>query len=420
MADTTPDLPIDISGNTASIATDYLYVNGLSAAAAHVQLVKMMWGTSGEAFRVSQNTPLPVNIYSTNPSTYLGISGSVSGSVTVSNAGTTGSFVYIKGSTGYQLPVTGNVQGVTNGVLVGITGTVSVSQPIIVGGAGSSGITVQPVAITGGRYLRSTTDTVSVTGSVSISGGRYLNAVTDTVSVLGSDLGGKVLTKMYDSSGATLNSTSNALNVYLTNAGFTATINVGASTAVYNYNNLPLVVAGTTAGGAIKVKGENGNAVEVTATTPLSVSVSNEISIDDAAIVDALSVTTNPLISTLTDIKTNTAVITSLKSDINSGKLSAKISEITRPTKVVSASKQVSTASTQLESNVPLRVGVTLKSNPANSAIVYIGGTNLLTNATDGYPLEPGESIYIECANVNTLYARSTTTDLQTISYIGS
>ena len=135
MSDTTPDLPIDVSGNTASIATDYLYVNGVSADAAHVQIVKMMWGTSGEAYRVSQNTPLPVNIYSTNPSALLGITGSVSGSVNVSNTGTGGSFVYVKGSTGYQLPVTGNIQGVTSGVPVGITGTVSVAQPVIVGGA---------------------------------------------------------------------------------------------------------------------------------------------------------------------------------------------------------------------------------------------------------------------------------------------
>jgi hypothetical protein len=419
MADTTPDLPIDISGNTASIATDYLYVNGVSAAAAHAQLVKMMWGTSGEAYRVSQNTPLPVNIYSTNPSTVLGITGAISGSVTVSNTGTTGSFVYVKGSTGYQLPVTGNIQGVTNGVPVGITGTVSIAQPIIVGGAGSAGITIQPVAITGGRYLRSTTDTVSVTGSVSISGGRYLNAVTDTVSVLGSDLGGKVLTKMYDSSGVTLNSTSNALNVYLTNAGFTATVNVGASTAIYNYSNLPLMVAGTTSGGAIKVKGENGNAVEVTATTPLSVSVSNEVSIDDAAIVNALTLDTNPLIGKLTTINTNTAVLSSIKTDITNGNLRAKISEITRPKTVSSGSKSITPSTTQLSTNVPLLVGVTVKASSANTDAVYIGGANLLTNSTDGYPLEAGESLYIECSNVNSLYARSVT-GTQTLSYIGS
>ena len=65
MADTDKDLTIDVSGNTASIATDYLYVNGISSAAAHVQVTKVMWGASGEAFRVSQTTPLPVNIYHT-------------------------------------------------------------------------------------------------------------------------------------------------------------------------------------------------------------------------------------------------------------------------------------------------------------------------------------------------------------------
>jgi len=419
MADTTPDLPIDISGNTASIATDYLYVNGVSAAAAHAQLVKMMWGTSGEAYRVSQSTPLPVNIYSTNPSTLLGITGTISGSVTVSNTGTTGSFVYVKGSTGYQLPITGNVQGVTNGVPVGITGTVTVAQPIIIGGAGSTGVTIQPVAITGGRYLRSTTDTVSVTGSVSISGGRYLNAVTDTVSVLGSDLGGKVLTKMYDSSGVTLNSTSNALNVYLTNAGFTATVNIGAVVGVTNSASGPLYVVGVTNGYPVTVKGENGNAVEVTATTPLNVNVSNEVNIDDAAIVNALTLDTNPLIGKLTTINTNTAVLSSIKTDITNGNLRAKISEITRPKTVSSGSKSITPSTTQVATNVPLLVGVTVKASSANTDAVYIGGANLLTNSTDGYPLEAGESLYIECSNVNSLYARSVT-GTQILSYIGS
>jgi hypothetical protein len=419
MSDTTPNVPIDISGNTASIATDYVYVNGVSADAAHVQIVKMMWGASGEAYRVSQATPLPINIYSTNPSAAMGITGSISGAVTVTNTGTTGSFVYVKGSTGYQLPVTGNVQGVTNGVLVGITGTVTVAQPIIIGGAGSTGVTIQPVAITGGRYLRSATDAVSVTGSVSISGGRYLNSVTDTVSVLGSDLGGKVLTKLYDSSGATLNSTSNALNVYLTNAGFTATVNVGAVIGVTNSVSTPLYVVGVTNGYPVTVKGENGNAVEVTATSPLSVNVSNEVSIDDAAIVNALTLDTNPLIGKLTTINTNTAVLSSIKTDITNGNLRAKISEITRPKTVSSGSKSITPSTTQVATNVPLLVGVTVKASSANTDAIYIGGSNLLTNPTDGYPLEAGESLYIECSNVNSLYARSVT-GTQTLSYIGS
>jgi len=419
MADTDRDLTIDVSGNTASIATDYLFVNGISADAAHIQLAKMVWGTSAEAFRVSQSTPLPVNIYSTNPSTVLGVSGTVSGTLNVINSGTAGNYVYIRGSTGYQLPVTGNIQGITNGVPVGVTGTLSINQPVIVGGAGSAGITVNPVAVTGGRYISSSTDSISVTGSVSVSGGRVLNAVTDTVSVLGSDLGGKVLTRLYDSSGVTLNSTSNALNVYLTNAGFTATVNVGASVGVFNYNDIPLVVAGTTSGGAIVVKGENGDAIEVTATTPLDVNVTNDIDIDDTAIVNALTLESNPLISRLTDIKTNTSFISSLKTDVTNGNLRAKISEITRPSKIASGSISVTPSTTQVRTNTPLQVGITLKANSTNTAIVFVGGVSLITNPTDGYPLEAGESIYIECNNANLLYARSSE-GTQRLSFIGS
>lgn len=419
MADTDRDLTIDVSGNTASIATDYLFVNGISADAAHIQLAKMVWGTSAEAFRVSQSTPLPVNIYSTNPTAVLGVSGTVSGTLTVVNTGTTGNYVYVRGSTGYQLPVTGNIQGITNGIPVGVTGTLSINQPVIVGGAGSAGITVNPVAVTGGRYISSSTDSITVTGSVAVSGGRVLNAVTDTVSVLGSDLGGKVLTRLYDSSGVTLNSTSNALNVYLTNAGFTATVNVGASVGVFNYNDIPLVVAGTTSGGAIVVKGENGDAIEVTATTPLDVNVTNDIDIDDTAIVNALTLESNPLISRLTDIKTNTSFISSLKTDVTNGNLRAKISEITRPSKITSGSISVNPSTTQVRTNAPLQVGITLKANSTNTAIVFVGGVSLITNPTDGYPLEAGESIYVECNNANALYARSSE-GTQRLSFIGS
>lgn len=420
MPDIDPNLNIDISGNTASIATDYLSVNGISADKAHVQIVKVMWGASGEAYRASQSTPLPVNIYSTNPSTALGITGSVSGTLNVQNTGISGSVVYVKGPTGQQLPITGNIQGITSGVPVAVTGTVSVNQPIIVGGAGSAGITVNPIAITGGRYLSSSYDTVQVTGSVSISGGRFLNAVTDTISVLGSDYGSKVLTRMYDSSGVTLSSTSNALNVYLTNAGFTATVNVGAVVGVTNSASTPLYVVGVTNGHPITVRGENGNAVEVTATTPLDINVTNSaLEINDSSIVDALTVSTNPLISTLTDIKTNTSVISGLKTDITNGNLRAKISEITKPSKVSSATMSITPSTTQLETNVSLKVGVSVKASSANTSIIYVGGTDLLTNANDGYPLEPGESIYLECSNVNALYARSEK-GTQTLSYIGS
>jgi hypothetical protein len=418
MPDIDPNLNIDVSGNTASIATDYLVVN-TGASAAHIQLSKMVWGTTAEAFRVSQSTPLPVNIYSTNPSTVLGISGNVTGSVTVSNTGTTGSFVYIRGATGAFLGVTGHIQGITNGVPVGITGTVRITQPIIVGGAGSSGATVYPVEVTGGRRLSSSTDIVGVTGTVTISGGRYLNAVTDTVAVLGSDNGSKVLTRIYDSAGVTLNSTSNALDVFIKNAGFTATVTVGATVGVQNTAATPIFIKGITGATPVVVQGENGGAIEVTATTPLDVSVSNEININDSGIIDALTSTTRPLVSTLTDIKTNTSSITALKTDITSGNLRAKISEITRPARIISGSKSFTSSAAVLESNTALRVGVTLKANSENNSTIYVGSPALLTNNTAGYPLEPGESIYVECANLNAIYAASVS-GTQVLNYIGS
>lgn len=52
--------------------------------------------------------------------------------------------------------------------------------------------------------------------------------------------------------------------------------------------------------------------------------------------------------------------------------------------------------------------GVVVKAAAANGDTVYVGATGLTTNAstTDGYPLEPGESIGIACRNLNTVFIR--------------
>jgi hypothetical protein len=51
--------------------------------------------------------------------------------------------------------------------------------------------------------------------------------------------------------------------------------------------------------------------------------------------------------------------------------------------------------------------------------VIFIGGKSLLTAPSDGYPLDPGESIFIECDALGKLYARSNSST-QVLNYIAS
>ena len=50
---------------------------------------------------------------------------------------------------------------------------------------------------------------------------------------------------------------------------------------------------------------------------------------------------------------------------------------------------------------------------------MYIGNSKLLTAQGDGYPLDPGESIFIECNSAALVYVKSNT-GTQTVHFIAS
>ena len=60
MPDTDPNLTIDVTGNTGSIATEWVTTGGITNA--HVQIVKLAWGDTNTATRVKTSTPLPVSV----------------------------------------------------------------------------------------------------------------------------------------------------------------------------------------------------------------------------------------------------------------------------------------------------------------------------------------------------------------------
>jgi len=61
MPDTGPNIIIDISGNTANMATDF-QTSGVGLTNAHIPISKIAWGDSLTTYRATETTPLPISI----------------------------------------------------------------------------------------------------------------------------------------------------------------------------------------------------------------------------------------------------------------------------------------------------------------------------------------------------------------------
>jgi hypothetical protein len=422
-ADTSSNIIITTYDATAILGTDY-GTSGTGLSLAHIPLQKVVWGSDAQAFRVTESTPLPVSILGvTGGSNVIGVTfGAITGSVSVSNR--SGTYLVVGGPSGsisgYQsVPVTGHIQGTTNGILLGVTGSVNIANTVTIQGL-SGGVAV---GITGGRPLSSSRDSVTVTGYVGICGGFGLAAATDSVRVYGSDSGSKVLTKLYASDGATLGHSGDALNVNVIGAGISATVTINPVVGVTNGNGLPLKVigSGVTSDSPILVKGTIGSgAIDVTATTALPVGVTGTVVIDDADIINSLESTSKPIVSNLASIKTNTSVISTINDKLSAGTITAKITEIIKPTKLYSGYKDLTTtASIIVSTSTPLKSGIHIKAPITNISTIFVGSSSLSTSSTSGFPLDPGESIFFEIDNLNKVYASSATSG-QKINYIAS
>lgn len=423
-ADTSSNIIITTYDATAILGTDYA-TSGTGLSLAHIPLQKVVWGSDSQAYRVSESTPLPVSILGvTGGSNLLGVTfGAITGSVSVSNR--SGTYLIVGGPSGSisgyaSVPITGNIQGTTNGILVGITGSVkSIIDTVVIQGL-SGGVAV---GITGGRRLSSSSDSVTVTGYVGICGGFGLAAATDSVRVYGSDSGSKVLSKIYASDGTTLGYSGDALNVNVVGAGISATVTINPVVGVTNGNGLPLKVigSGVTSDSPILVKGTIGSgAIDVTATTALPVGVTGTVVIDDADIINSLESTSKPIVSNLASIKTNTSVISTINDRLSAGTVTTRISEIVRPTKLYSGYKDTTTTAAIIVTNsTALKTGVHLKAPLSNTTSVYVGNNGIGSSPTSGFPLDPGEAIFIEIDNLNKIYVVSST-GTQKIHYVAS
>ena len=74
MGSTTDSIPIQTSGITANIATDYIGTGGITG---HYQLIKLAYGVADSATIVSSSNPFPVTIAAGMTATISGFTGTI-------------------------------------------------------------------------------------------------------------------------------------------------------------------------------------------------------------------------------------------------------------------------------------------------------------------------------------------------------
>jgi hypothetical protein len=328
-----------------------------------------------------------------------------------------------------SLVITGHIQGLSNGIPVGVTGTISISESSgmpVRGISGTDGKTgsFAPVRVTGGRHLSNLTDTVEVTGSVDVSGGRTILAATDSIKTFGSDGGNKLKTVLFASEdGVSAGFSGDSLKVAVTNATISATVNVSSTHGVTNASEPPLKIQGFTAGSGhdpVIIRGELGSgALNVAAPSPLDVSFSGTQTIDDTNIVNSLESSSKPLIQALNSIKNDINSVPLIRSDLSAGNFSVVVTDTDMPETLSSGSKNISTQAIQVSTNVALKRGVKIKASIDNTDSILVGGFRLANDSNSGFSLEPGESCYLEIDNMGKVYCRSVS-GRQQVFYIGS
>lgn len=411
---TADNIEIAISSGTAIIATDYGTSGSVGFSAAHAQISKISWGDENYTYRVGESYPMPVKIYGITGTT-VPVSGTIAGTGEFLVKTNPTSAVIVKGSTfttDAAVSISGRIQGITSGTAVGVTGYVNILNNVAIFGV--SGATA--IAVTGGRRLSSSTDSVTVSGNVGISGGLQILAATDSIAVYGPN-GSTFVETNLNINGTPLGISGDALKVAVTNTGFTFSVSVSATTGVTNTQG-PLQVQGYTGSGGypLTIKGSlAGGVVEVGAITPLPVEVTGPVSIDDEALIDEMGV----LNSSINTVASNARYALDILNLINNSGSGAKvnINTISKPQRLIAGQKTLSTTPS-LISNDALRVGITLKSPITNTADIYVGNTLTVTDSS-GYILSPGETIYLEVSSMGAIYARSAN-GTPVIAYIGS
>lgn len=429
-ADTNNNIIVTIYDGIATLGTDY-NTSGVSSSI-HIPHSKMIWGNQNESYRVGLEYPMPVNVLSFNgnsgASWQMGVTGSVYGlgTFTVENTSTNPLYVVgVSGSTYPSVQIKGTIQGITSGILVGITTGPILFSNTSIGIYGISGGTA--MAITGGRYLNNTTDSIRsiayLTGLSMTTG--LVGSTTDSVRIFGSSGEKYIPTVLNYLSGNTLfgvGMSGDAVKVSIQNTGFTFTVNLSTSIGVTNGTESALKIQGGTAGdNPVLIKYYNNSSVPVTISSMIQtemVTVGSTYDKQIKSIITALTGSTGNIQS----IKDSTDLISTINDKLSTNGVTVRISEISKPNRIVNGISLFTASSNvvQLPSNV-LKSGINLKTSSSNTSTVYVGNNTIVSTKETAYPLEPGESIFIECNNTNLIFCYSIIDPTkQKLIYMGS
>ena len=429
-ADTNNNIIVTIYDGIATLGTDY-NTSGVSSSI-HIPHSKMIWGNQNESYRVGLEYPMPVNVLSFNgnsgASYLMGVTGSVYGlgTFTVGNTSTNPLYVVgVSGSTYPSVQIKGTIQGITSGILVGITTGPILFSNTSIGIYGISGGTA--MAITGGRYLNNTTDSIRsiayLTGLSMTTG--LVGSTTDSVRIFGSSGEKYIPTVLNYLSGNTLfgvGMSGDAVKVSRQNTGFTFTVNLSTSIGVTNGTESALKIQGGTAGdNPVLIKYYNNSSVPVTISSMIQtemVTVGSTYDNQIKSIITALTGSTGNIQS----IKDSTNLISTINDKLSTNGVTVRISEISKPNRIVNGTSLFTSSSNvvQLPSNV-LKSGINLKTSSSNTSTVYVGNNTIVSTKETAYPLEPGESIFIECNNTNLIFCYSIIDPTkQKLIYMGS
>jgi hypothetical protein len=374
------------------------------------------------------------------------------------------------GATGYKLTTenrrtlekdidTVAVQGMHNGTPVGITATTGgvmirkLRYPA--NGVPSSLETAFQGNTDGDRVgvigIKGAT-AIEVTGGVRLShmpaGGsfevRSLSYGRDNIAVGGFDGSTAAHVKIFDSNGNPLGVSGNgALKVAIDNGTFTGNVTLSTNVHVKNATGDGLKIRGIT-GSEVVVKGPlSGGAIEVASPSGLNIRALSS-NTDSISVGGAIGGDVNSLRNDLLGLRSYVSGTighdtTTIRNDIRN--LRSQVSNLARaiegftgddpntinvavkstsqPRSLVSGSLRISNNPRSLGNN-PLSSGVHIQADPANSGGVMLGGRSTVNNASTGFVLEPGDSIFLEISNTNQIFARSKNNLQQTINMIGS
>ena len=436
------------SGATYNMATDYGF--GTSADA-HVQIVKAVYGDDTTSTRVSNTNPMPVQLFSgysggstasiiedgqlkvkgtLNIGNQIAIHGSTAGFLKVIVAGgvtgTSGGTGLIGATTNpavySAVEVTGSVQGISGGFLVGVSANDFDIRTLSAGVIGYTGVTlsdsVAVQGISGGTAVNVSATDLDIRG---------LTAATDSVSIVGTAA---------SNVGVTGTVTAIATDSV---TGVTFSVNVAANIGVSNTSGTTLAVEGTTGMMPIKVEGSAvGNAVLVSASDLdiRSLSATDQVTVVGDVATNTATVSTRvsavdtklgtlntTLANTNTKVDTANASLTSLSTSVTTVGtekfVKTSVNQVVPPSTLFVQTMTISGTGRPLKNQV-LQNGLTIKSSNNNTGTIYIGGTSIQNNIEQGYPLEAGEEIFLSVGNANAIYLRTMTGRTATVNVIGS